>query len=220
MTKPKIPDPVDPKAVVTEVFRRTGGIKGMTAWSKSHKTLFYNLYSRLISQPPVVVDARTVNVNEAERAGLAQTLTDSLARIIKGRREDEERTGMVRIDGVTYRKGADGVLTPTDEWPDGPVATITDNSIGETIEHGPLGMTRTTHKPVTIDNDAQPHKASFVTDVEPPAPPRSQPRLVTPQRSPVSTVPGLAAGAAVGDEADDGRSTTQKFLDWSGHGRH
>jgi hypothetical protein len=33
-----------------------------------------------------------------------------------------------------------------------------------------------------------------------------------------SNVPGLAAGAAVGEGSDDSLSTTERFLMWRGHG--
>jgi hypothetical protein len=106
MTKPKTKDPIDPKAVIIEVFNRCGGIEGMTRWGKTHRTAMYTLYGKMLSQPVVAVDASTtVNVadNRRERDQLAATMTDALSRIIAARKMGIEAVGVItdNTGGVT-----------------------------------------------------------------------------------------------------------------------
>ncbi|SHK94244.1 hypothetical protein [Bradyrhizobium lablabi] len=94
MTKPKTPEPVDPKLAFLEVFKRTGGIAGMTTWAKTHRTLFYSLFGKLISQPLVQTNINnTIKVDEVQaRAALAH----AFHRIIDSRELDK---GAVYVDG-------------------------------------------------------------------------------------------------------------------------
>jgi hypothetical protein len=87
----------------------------------------------------------------------------------------------------------------------------------KTIEHEPTRRKR------LVDDVA-------ANVAEPPAPPRSEPRLVTPDATPPTpgapsivrlhepTFPGLASGAALDEGADDSLSTTERYLRWRGHG--
>lgn len=94
MTKPKTPDPVDPKLAFLEVFKRTGGIAGMTTWARTHRTVFYSLFGKLISQPVVQTNINnTVKFDEVQaRAALAH----AFHRIIDAKGKD---TGAVYVDG-------------------------------------------------------------------------------------------------------------------------
>jgi hypothetical protein len=84
MTKPKTPEPVDPKLAFIEVFKRTGGIAGMTSWAKTHRTLFYSLFGKLISQPLVQTNiTATVKVESEDQ--LRASLEHALHRIIDAR---------------------------------------------------------------------------------------------------------------------------------------
>src|SRR5437763_2558140 len=50
MTKPK-PDITDPRTLAVESLKRLGGIEGFVKWGKSHRTLYYALYAKLMAQP-------------------------------------------------------------------------------------------------------------------------------------------------------------------------
>jgi hypothetical protein len=164
MTKP---EPVDPKAAFIEVFNRVGGIAGMTSWARTHRTLFYSLFGKLISQPVVQTNiSTTVKINDDQ---LRATLTHAFARIVDARSGEQ---ASVVIDARANR-----------------------NVVGKP-------------QPQTIDGS-------------PPSPaPSPAPDNIVPLRSVTRvgpSVPGLDAGVAL-DGADDGLSTTERFLLWNGHG--
>jgi hypothetical protein len=82
--KPKIPD--DPKAVFTQAFKNLDGIAGLTAWGKSHRTLFYGYYAKMINaSSPVQVDVNNnLNVRiESDKTRAA--LEAAFARIVDAR---------------------------------------------------------------------------------------------------------------------------------------
>jgi len=99
MTKP---DPIDPKTAFAEVFKRLDGIKGMTSWAKTHRTLFYGLFAKLISQPLV---QNNVNVKIADRDGEAarRELEATIMRMIEDRTSGLEHGTVIHGGEVIYR---------------------------------------------------------------------------------------------------------------------
>jgi hypothetical protein len=181
MTKP---DPIDPKTAFAEVFKRTGGIAGMTSWAKTHRTLFYGLFAKLISQP-LVQNNVAVNVNADGEAARRQ-LETAFMRVIEARKHDGDPA--VYVDGERL------------------------------IEHQPA--TREP-PPSTADHGDAPSKENLKSPQKGPLNGRGGVAEVTggdKNRNFMKTfpsIPGLAAGAAL-DESADNRSTTEKFLNWSG----
>jgi hypothetical protein len=106
MTKPKSPEPVDPKAAVTEVFKRLGGIQAMTAWGRTHKTLFYSLYCKLFNAPAVQANVNVRVESDATAAQLA--LENALTRMIAARKSEH---GAVFVDGERVSDGTDTAAT-------------------------------------------------------------------------------------------------------------
>jgi len=90
----KKPTDIDPKTAFAEVFKRLAGIKGMTAWARTHRTLFYGLFAKLISQPLVQTNVN-VNIDRGEEARMK--LQDAFRRLIDARDKD---TGVVTVDGL------------------------------------------------------------------------------------------------------------------------
>src|ERR1700680_4715321 len=81
MTKKLDTLPPDPKAAFAKVFANLDGIKGMTAWGRTHRTLFYTLYSKLISQPAqqTNVNVNVHHTNEDPRKSLEQAFLRVIA---------------------------------------------------------------------------------------------------------------------------------------------
>jgi hypothetical protein len=165
------PDLIEPKLAFAEVFNRVGGIKAMTLWAKTHRTLFYSLYSKLTNQPVVQTNiTATVKVESEDQ--LRATLEHALHRIVDARAGEQ---ASVIIDARANR-----------------------NAVGEP-------------QPQTIDG-SPPSPAAAQCAPDNVVPLRSVTRSVGP------SVPGLYAGVAL-DSADDGLSTTERFILWNGHGR-
>jgi hypothetical protein len=105
MTKPK-PKPIDradPKAIFAKAFVDIGDIPAVTAWARTHKTAFYTLYSKLISQPSPAVQVNVNNTNvqiEADKTSAA--LEHALNRIIAARQTGDG--GAVIIDARANRE--------------------------------------------------------------------------------------------------------------------
>ncbi|SHL15003.1 hypothetical protein SAMN05444321_1916 [Bradyrhizobium lablabi] len=79
MTK-KLPDLTDMREIAIEVQKRIGGIAEMVKWAKSHRTLWYQLYPKLLAQPPqtnVQVNIANVNGEQARKS-----LQDAFMRVI------------------------------------------------------------------------------------------------------------------------------------------
>ncbi len=75
-------DPIDPRLAVAEVFKRLDGIMGMTSWAKTHRTLFYGLYAKLISQPLVQTN---INVKFEDGEAARAKLQDAFMRLYDAR---------------------------------------------------------------------------------------------------------------------------------------
>jgi hypothetical protein len=198
MTKPKTD--IDPKAAVAEVFKRTGGIAGMTSWAKTHKTLFYNLYAKLISQP-LVQNNVAVSVN-ADGEAARRKLETALMRLIDARKASVGDPA-VYINGERLRD--DGV----------------------TIEQSPMLTHAADPRPATPDAVVEPESSTSPKQgplfsrggvaATPGAGPKNENVYSTGPLKALS-IPSLAAGAALDQTADDKLSTTERFLLWRGHG--
>jgi hypothetical protein len=215
-------DIIDPRAIAADFFRRLGGMEGMTKWGKTHRSLAYQLISKLMAQPLVQVQETNVTV---DGAAARQHLEDALIRLIAARKASVGDPA-VYVDGErVYDDGH--IIEHQPATRDGGPAT--DASTPEAA-NARLGTP-----------DAQPS-----TDVPPPGTPDRGDDLDNPkswQKGPLSkpggvqtstgagektktsqyskafsSIPGLAAGAAL-DGSDDNRSTTQKYLEWPGHNR-
>src|SRR6476660_4972610 len=118
MTKP---DPIDPKTAFAEVFKRLDGIKGMTSWAKTHRTLFYGLFAKLISQPLV---QNNVNVKIADRDGEAarRELEATIMRMIEDRTSGLEHGTLIHGGEVIYRDPQPPVPPPPSSTP--PVSAV------------------------------------------------------------------------------------------------
>jgi hypothetical protein len=172
MTKPKIPEPTDPKKIFIEVFKKTGGLDGMVTWSRTHRTLFYSLFGKMINQPVVQVDLNNnVKVDEVQ---LRASLEHAFHRLIEA------------------QKASVG----------DPAAYVNNERV---IDHEPQSAAPSS--PAAEQPSAAPD--SIAANAVP---------LRSVARSSGPSVPGLYAGVAL-DAADDGLSTTEKFLRWDGHGR-
>jgi hypothetical protein len=94
MARPKTDD-IDPHALAADLFRRLGGIDGMTRWAKNKQTLAYQLIANLMKQPAsTTFNKLTVNVNEGEAR---RKLEDALMRMIDDRGKEH---GAVYHGGV------------------------------------------------------------------------------------------------------------------------
>jgi hypothetical protein len=207
----KQPDePLEAKTAIMRTFEQMGGLSKMVQWAKTHQKDFYTqLFVKLL--PMQVHATATVNIKDDPEQLRAQ-FTNALQRLIDARRREEQRTGLYNLDGVTYRKAADGSFIPTDERlaSEGMVVII-DND-----DPAPTNPADTLKRP----------SSTF----EPP-PPRSTPRLVTPEttaevkRPPPADAltPEQARQRAMAPASptplNHGEpSTTDKFLSWSNAG--
>jgi hypothetical protein len=104
----KQPDPIDPKTAFAEVFKRLDGIKGMTSWAKTHRTLFYGLFAKLISQPLVQTN---VNVKIADRDGeeARRKLEDAFMRLIETRNMDDGAEATAALDRLRATAAQKGI---------------------------------------------------------------------------------------------------------------
>jgi hypothetical protein len=143
---------MEAKQVFALAMEGVGGLQGMIDWIKAsaaNRAAFYANYAKLI---PLTVNANaTVNVKRDDEEIRAK-LSDAFARLINARKQEEARTGLVQLDGITYRKADGGSLVPT-EAP----FTVGDGVIIDNCD-----------KPLTIEHE--PYQR--VTEPEPPPPPR------------------------------------------------
>src|SRR5258708_17817933 len=97
MTKPKA-NIDDPRVLAKEVMRKTGGLDGFVSWAKSNRTLWYQLYPKLMAQPAQVNinNNNVVKIADGEKA--RAHLYDSFCRIIDARQHPEDPA--VIVDGV------------------------------------------------------------------------------------------------------------------------
>jgi hypothetical protein len=194
MSKPK-PDITDPRTLAIESLKRLGGIEGFVSWAKTHRTLYYSLYAKLMAQP-LVQNNVTVNVRDDGEA--RQKLQDAFYRIIDERQKGEEPA--VYVDGERLR---DPVYVGGERL----------------IEHQPADPRLPTLDAVEHSDPKSPkHGSPFSRGGVATTPGETNPGGGQKPKSHYSlSIPGLAAGAAL-DESADNRSTTEKYLTWSGSG--
>jgi hypothetical protein len=180
--------------ISTKAFEKIGGLPSLVKWIKEsarNRSAFYSWYipSRL-RQP--LMQQTNVNVSVINEEATRAKLQDALLRQIEARKYDD-------VD---------------------PVVTVNGERI---IDHQPLAADPRSQPGERVSDTPSP---SSVTANESPSADESRreaaaarPSTAAPRPRPVqSLVPGQGAGAAL-DGYDDNRSTTQKYLDWSGHGK-
>jgi hypothetical protein len=213
MSRPHKTDDIDPRAIAAGLWRDLGGKTGIAKWGKSHRSLAYQLISKLMAQPLVQnnVNVRVDHVNEEQAK---RHLEDAFLRIIAARQASVGDPA-VYVDGER--------LTDAHNYIEHDPRPATDASTPEAAEPRPA---IDEPRPATGDAvDVSLNESSK----SPQKGPLSKPGGVqtstgggTKQNSMHSnsgpSVPGLFAGAALDGSADT-RSTTQKFLDWPGHNR-
>jgi hypothetical protein len=210
MSRPKTDD-IDPRAIAASLWRDLGGKAGIAKWGKTHRSLAYQLISKLMAQPVVQVNNNNnVNVNsEQARAKFA----DALMRVIAARRAAVGDPA-VYVDGERL----------TEPRPPDPAVYVN----GQRLIESP--WTDVVTPGTRDDGDASGSSGSNSSELKSPkkgplfspggdltrAPAGAKKENVYSNSRP--SVPGLYAGAAF-DESSDTRSTTEKYLTWSGHGR-
>jgi hypothetical protein len=193
MTKPK-PDITDPRTLAIESLKRLGGIEGFVSWAKSHRTLYYNLYAKLMAQPQVVNNVNVANI-AVEDQSARRKLEDAFLRLIEARRESIGDPA-VYVGGERLREPqyVDGRLiehqpATADPTPDSKFENLKSPNQGPTFSPGGVA---TTPAETTLAGG----------------------------KNKISNYPNpLSGGFAVAlDGLDDNLSTTQRFLNWKGHG--
>jgi hypothetical protein len=185
----KKPADIDPRSIAVDFFRKLGGMDGMTKWGKTHRSLAYNLIAKLLAQPTV----QTVNVAVISEEATRAKLQDALLRQIEARRFDS-------VDPVVTVNGERIIDHQV-------LAADPRSQSGERVSDTPLSSSSVTANESPSADEPRPATADTRSQ-----PPDARPRPVQ------FSVPGQGAGAAL-DGSDDNRSTTQKYLDWSGHGK-
>jgi hypothetical protein len=100
MTKPKTTD-IDPHSALlkdfTDTYKHNGGRAWLKQWSKNNRTLFLQLYARLMAQPTVTnFNKVTIAVNDGNDA--RQRLERAFMNVIEARKLEH---GTVIVDGFT-----------------------------------------------------------------------------------------------------------------------
>jgi hypothetical protein len=212
----KLADLTDPRTLARDLFRQLGGMVGMAKWGKTHRSQAYQLIAKLMAQPMVQVNNK-VDVNVAGEEARAN-LEAAFYRIIDARKnsvgdpavyvngerlhddDDKEwiKKGGVIIDGkrlIEHQPVADV------EPPQTPDAGVASGSNSENLKSPKSGPPFDGSRVGGAAGAGQKTKISMNSTL---------PRM--------PSVPGLFAGAAL-DESSDNRSTTEKYLSWTGHGR-
>jgi hypothetical protein len=191
----------------------------MVKWGKTQRSLAYQLIAKLVSQP-LIQNNVAVSVSADNGEAARRHLEDAYMRIIEARKHNTEDPA-VYVNGV--RLTDKPLYDANGKW-------LTNEQL--TIEHQP-----STRDPPPGTDAAQPGTA----DARRATPDISSDSKSATSGSPFdgsvaatgqdagkktenkysrtfSSVPGMCAGGAL-DGSVDNRSTTQKFLDWSGHGK-
>jgi hypothetical protein len=190
--------------ISTKAFEKIGGLPSLVKWIKEsarNRSAFYSWYIPSRLRQPLVQNNVAVNViNDGEAA--RRKLEDAFMQLIESRKYEG-------VDPAAFINGER--LEPL------------------TIDHKPLAADP---RPATVDpahqaasDDAtSPQKGPFfsrggvsTTSTEPS--PGGGQNKKSHYSKPIPSIPGLAAGAAVGEGADDNLSTTETFLRWNGHGK-
>ncbi|MHC2318383.1 hypothetical protein [Bradyrhizobium diazoefficiens] len=185
-------------------FEGIGGLPELMKWAKTHRTAFYNHYTKLL---PMTLNANaTVDVKE-DRAELEASMTNLMTNLMLAHEvEDAERAraaGIVIEEGETYRDALERIVTGGTIIDHKPQAAIVDN-----VSPGPPAPAANVRPetPAAAPQSAAPAAANVVP-------------LRNVARSAGSSVPGLNAGVALDKGSDDLLSTTERFYLWNGHGR-
>lgn len=182
----KKPADIDPRSIAVDFFRKLGGMEGMTKWGKTHRSLAYNLIAKLLAQPTV----QTVNVAVINEEATRAKLQDALLRQIDARRFDSVDP-VVTVNGERIIDHQALAVDPRSQPPDLTHQAASDDATSP--QKGPVfsrgGVS--TSSPETSPGGAQNNNTHY--------------------SKPISSIPGLSAGAAVGEGSDDNLSTTQRF---------
>jgi hypothetical protein len=185
---------IESKNAFALAFQGMGGIPKLIAWGRTHRTAFYQIYSKLIPlQVAAQVDVKHDN-GEAARA----KLEDAFKRLIDAEREEraerlmaEAQTGIRMIDGVAYRR--------IEEAPSNAVVIEHAPQQPRVVEQEP--PVRSVPRLVTLD-DGAPNNVRKTAEVLTPA--QARERAMAPSHPP-----------RISDEP----STTEKYLEWARSGR-
>jgi hypothetical protein len=156
----------------------------MTKWGKTHRSLAYQLIAKLMAQP--LVQNNNVNVAVVDDNAARRKLEDAFMRLIDARKyESVDPAVYVNNERVIDHKPQAAVPRPQPSDP--------------------------AHQ-AAADDAASPQKGPFsdrggVSTI----PRETSPGGGQKKLAHYSNVPGLSAGAAVGEGADDKLSTTQRF---------
>jgi hypothetical protein len=195
----KKPADIDPRSIAVDFFRKLGGMEGMIKWGKTHRSHAYSLIAKLLAQPLVQnVAVNVINDGEAAR----RKLEDAFLQLIESRKYEG-------VDPAAFINGER--LEPL------------------TIDHQPLAADPRSATPdpahqAASDDATSPQKGPFfsrggVSTTSTETSPGGGQNKNTHYSKPIPSIPGMCAGAAVGEDADDKLSTTEKFLRWNGHGK-
>lgn len=227
--KPTVEFSGEAKHAIAMAFEGAGGLKKLIAWAKTHPAVFYTqIYTKLL---PMQVNANATVSHRVDEEQLRANLHDGLSRIIEARK----RTLL-----EAQERGATLIEAPPPD-PNVPlnIHTMAEQIIGVTIENeqssvviidncGPADAPKATvPEPAvpdiqrSIERDSRiiingPKVSERQSLASPPQSPKPAPPHVVRSRGP--SVPGLAAGAALGEGMEDNLSTTERFLLWRGHG--
>jgi hypothetical protein len=204
MTKPK-PKDIDPHSALlkdfTDTYKNNGGRSWLRQWSKNNRTLFLQLYAKLMAQPQVVNNVNVANVRLGEESARRQ-LELAFLRLIEARRASVG-------DPAAYHGGE----------------RVDDNLI---IEHQP--RLSDDARPATDDAAVSPLDESSKSPMKGPlnarggvltTPGATNPTGGTKQKTLNSfpSIPGQAAGVALDQSADANLSASEKSLLCFGGGR-
>jgi hypothetical protein len=204
MSRPKA-DNMDPRAIAMDLFKRLDGMAGMTKWGKTHRSLAYQLIAKLMAQPLVTNNVNIANITHDDGSA-RRKLEDAFMRIIAA---NKASVGDPAVYVNDMRLGDDGRLIEHQPQPPVPPPLAADP------------------RPATPDVASESKSASSGSPISrggvDATPGATSPGGGTKQKpmnslSRMPSVPGLYAGAAL-DESADNRSTTEKYLSWTGHGR-
>lgn len=186
-------------------FEGIGGLPELMKWAKTHRTAFYNHYTKLL---PMTLNANaTVDVQE-ERADLVANMINLMTNLKRAHEaEDAERArsaGIIIHEGETYRDALERIVTGGTIIDQGPQAVI--------IDH-------TSPKPPAPAANVRPETPAAAPQSPAPAAANVVP-LRNVARSAGPSVPGLYAGVALDEGADSSNKTsTELFYEWSGRNR-
>jgi hypothetical protein len=80
--------PIEAKQAFKLAFEGIGGVPKLITWARSHRTLFYQAYAKLLAhQTPAALTQ--VNVNLHDRDDAASALRDAFARVLATRAKED-----------------------------------------------------------------------------------------------------------------------------------